>query len=422
MSSTSLIAFLEKLDVEMSKKSKAYRKYTSDIKPHTFYLSKKGLKNQVNYQLQRDGIEIKAAEINKVITKYFNNLKAAFTGKTYGVIVHNMKITSVSFTVTISPEEDHKEFFTHQDSFRLLHALISNSKRQFNTSMKKLYKDQGKGFNEQAFLDIGHDKNSAVWDNRVSDALLEHGEPLTGAQTDIKEVVALFKLIKDDKTDSVKVSLESAGGNRSHGAKVLKKKKKKFQETLRKALQKLDAVNLDGSDSLVEKKRKLVLIKTLKPFEGKKNIKTTKAPKLKPSKKTPKKNSLTRNIKTASAGIRAAKAIRRKKSSPTSQPLQMLVLINKELPKTVMDNMGPPRLENQTGRFARSVRAVDVVKTPQGFPSIGYTYQRDPYQVFEEGSSGAWADGHRDPRQLIDASIREIAAKMAIGRFYTRRV
>jgi len=32
-----------------------------------------------------------------------------------------------------------------------------------------------------------------------------------------------------------------------------------------------------------------------------------------------------------------------------------------------------------------------------------------------------WADSHRDPRQLIDASIREIAAEMAIGRFYTRR-
>ena len=97
-------------------------------------------------------------------------------------------------------------------------------------------------------------------------------------------------------------------------------------------------------------------------------------------------------------------------------------MINKELPKTVRDNMNEPRLVNRTGRFAASVRVTDIVQTPKGFPSIGYTYRRDPYQVFEEGSTGAWSNGQRDPRQLIDTSIREIATKMAIGRFYTRRV
>ena len=32
-----------------------------------------------------------------------------------------------------------------------------------------------------------------------------------------------------------------------------------------------------------------------------------------------------------------------------------------------------------------------------------------------------WASPERDPRQVIDRSIREIAAQFAIGRFYTRR-
>ena len=63
------------------------------------------------------------------------------------------------------------------------------------------------------------------------------------------------------------------------------------------------------------------------------------------------------------------------------------------------------------------------IKTPKGFPSVGYTYQRDPYQVFEEGmGSPPWANGNRDPRDLIDKSVREIAATMALGRFYTRRI
>ncbi len=100
----------------------------------------------------------------------------------------------------------------------------------------------------------------------------------------------------------------------------------------------------------------------------------------------------------------------------------LLGLLNQKLPQTVAKNMGPPRLENRTGRFAQSVRAVDVNVTPQGFPSIGYQYQKDPYGVYEKTSGTRFADVKRDPRTLIDASIREIAAQMAVGRIFTRRV
>ena len=100
----------------------------------------------------------------------------------------------------------------------------------------------------------------------------------------------------------------------------------------------------------------------------------------------------------------------------------MLALINDKLPETVRKNMGVPRLENQTGRFAQSVKMTDVIQTPQGFPSFGYTYRRDPYEVYETSSGSRFANTDRDPRNLIDASIREIAAGYALGRFYTRRV
>jgi hypothetical protein len=101
---------------------------------------------------------------------------------------------------------------------------------------------------------------------------------------------------------------------------------------------------------------------------------------------------------------------------------RLATLINQKLSDTVRKNMGPPGLENVTGRFANSVKVTDVSLTAKGYPSIGYTYQRDPYQVFEVGmGSPGWATSERDPRKLIDASIREIAAEMAIGRFYTRR-
>ena len=96
--------------------------------------------------------------------------------------------------------------------------------------------------------------------------------------------------------------------------------------------------------------------------------------------------------------------------------------INAKLPQTVADNMGAPALEYRTGTFAASVRVTDVVKTPKGFPSIGYTYQKGPYSVFESTSGSRFADVHRDPRVIIDKSIREIAAEMALGRLFTRRV
>jgi hypothetical protein len=98
---------------------------------------------------------------------------------------------------------------------------------------------------------------------------------------------------------------------------------------------------------------------------------------------------------------------------------KLLGAINANLSKTVQKNMGSPALNYRTGRFAESVRLTDISTTQRGFPSIGYTYQRFPYQTFEVG--GAQGTQARDPRKLIDRSIREVAAQLALGRFYTRR-
>jgi len=118
--------------------------------------------------------------------------------------------------------------------------------------------------------------------------------------------------------------------------------------------------------------------------------------------------------------LRTRKAKRRATDSAAARPLQMMAMINKELPQTVKANMDLPALENRTGRFAESVRVVDAVSTRQGFPSFGYTYQKNPYQTFEPGF--AQGSPERDPRALISRSIREIAVELAIGRLYTRRL
>jgi len=100
----------------------------------------------------------------------------------------------------------------------------------------------------------------------------------------------------------------------------------------------------------------------------------------------------------------------------------ILGVLNAKLPSRVLANMNPPALENRSGRFAASVKAVDMATTRQGFPSIGYTYRKDPYQVFESSSGTRFSSTDRDPRVLIDKSIREIMSQYLIGRLYTRRV
>ena len=113
----------------------------------------------------------------------------------------------------------------------------------------------------------------------------------------------------------------------------------------------------------------------------------------------------------------------KKEKGPSAKPFALMAEMNRQLPAVVAKNMGAPGLENQTGRFARSVRITDVAETTGGFPSFGYTYQKNPYQVYEQGKGRApWATAERDPRKLIDRSMREIAAQYAVGRFYTRRV
>ena len=127
-------------------------------------------------------------------------------------------------------------------------------------------------------------------------------------------------------------------------------------------------------------------------------------------------------IISGAAGVER-KSKNRVTRSMASKPLQLIGLLNNALPDTVRKNMQAPGLESRTGRFVESVEVTDITKTPQGYPSIGYTYAKNPYQVYEMGAgTSPWATPERDPRKLIDRSIREIAAQFAIGRFYTRRL
>lgn len=194
-------------------------------------------------------------------------------------------------------------------------------------------------------------------------------------------------------------------------------------ESAIKFLEGIDIANLQGSPTLVDDIESLVGhtivsgIKSGKVTTSKK-FKAPRATSSHKSTKAAKKQTQPKKKKNLTTPIRRANNSRQRRVA--SSPLALLALLNAKLPETVQKNMRSPKLVNRTGRFASSVRVTDITPTPKGFPSIGYTYDKFPYQTFEPGYVQGSVD--RDPRKLIDQSIREIAMQFAIGRFYTRRV
>lgn len=185
-----------------------------------------------------------------------------------------------------------------------------------------------------------------------------------------------------------------------------------FKEKTRKALQSFlqdtDWARQRGSDSPVQAIFK-DLSKAVRDSGGTSTIKQT------PSRRSGK----------SAATIRRGELANRIKDEKDAANFDtsLISLINAKLPPAVRANMGKDgALNNRTGRLSESVRLAGVERTPQGYPRLLYTYQRSPYDVFDPVLGALpWATPGRDPKILIDKSIRDIARDMAIGRFYTRR-
>ncbi len=291
------------------------------------------------------------------------------------------------------------------------------------------------------FFDAGHQKDAGVFerflDQKTQEIMAALDSKLEAeSQISNAELVSFLKtecdidleVKKVDNQDMIIIRIESASQNRSDGQKLglrsrdLKKKINAYLES------KGDLENLEGSDSLKTRKIKKARNEVMDPFR--------KVPGAIVSEKAKIKNIKSSSVLSVGAKVRAKntklntkvkvrKAAKQKQiaESPASTLLRMIAMINKKLPRVIRENMQQPALQNRTGRFADSVKVTEVVQTPKGYPSVGYTYRKNPYQVYEMGRGDErWATPERDPRKLIDRSIREIAAEMALGRLFTRRI
>ena len=291
------------------------------------------------------------------------------------------------------------------------------------------------------FIDVGHMKGSEIGKLRAlaardflngwicEDSACETAKnaAITALQDTVEWVYKEKKSFKGELEKNVKCQMESSRINK---ASMSKGEVAGLNNALFLAMGKVRTdkgwVYGKGSDSFFDMVEKTVLAKLMSGFGKNKNVKLS-GKKVKYKERT--SGSTTTKGTKRKVGAKKLTGPKYRKvpitrlRKPTDEdggasgafaPLQMIGLINKELPEAVENNMGRPRLESVTGRFARSTKITDIISTPQGFPSIGYTYQLSPYQTFEK-------DDDYDPRTLIDQSIRAIAMKFAMGRFYTRR-
>lgn len=175
-----------------------------------------------------------------------------------------------------------------------------------------------------------------------------------------------------------------------------------------------DLINLEGS-----KPAKEIVLDFIEDIvlRGKSSSVGSSTPtKVKPSKKTVNisKGTKTNTNKTTAKKTSVPKL--RNLSGQYTSVTNLELLIRKMLTATVIKNMERPNLENQTGRFARSVELKSISQRSNTL-QLFLTYMKYPYQTFEPG----FKQGHKgyDPRRLIDQSVREIATKLVKARLQT---
>lgn len=202
-----------------------------------------------------------------------------------------------------------------------------------------------------------------------------------------------------------------------------------FNERIKKALSKLqkegkfEAKRLKGSPQFTDRYKAAGIKQITKQFKKVKGLKisdTAIKKGLKDKKKTPVKTLTFGAGKTVRKGRKATSRATKQELNP-GNVVSLKELINAVLPNELLEQMQSPRLVNRTGRFRQSAEVLNVTMGKKGGLNIDYTYQKDPYQVFEPG--GRLYTRSRDPQGLIGGSIREIAQEL-VGKRYirTRRV
>tara|TARA_Y100000389_G_scaffold118736_1_gene115900 strand:- start:648 stop:2054 length:1407 start_codon:yes stop_codon:yes gene_type:complete len=468
VSTASLLAFLNKLDKEFERKTPKEKRLEYNLLTHTFTYDENTFLGEMESELQSRGIRLtsdRRTEIQRLAglfsTKLYTDVSTINQAAEAKSGITRLKGTSKSFsfvfTTDVRTGKTPNGWAQGQaDVFDKIKVSYSNAYRNFFFGIRRSLKEGtkaresfDKNYRFKKDLDTptkgrmghsGHAEGEGIVETMTREFFEKHASTVFNAKTgnvsteqellsDLDKMGIDLTFMRSTSDMTQNISLIGASGNILSGNQI-KKKLEAARNRIKKIINKPGMLNsiadLEGSDSLKTIKRKQTVSKVTKPFKKIAgvdvktediNIQHSTSTVSKKKKSKGKKGKSPSAVKVAGLSS-LSKGVKAKKS-PYSIA-SYIGIFNQQLPQAVARNMISPALQYQSGRFAASTRITDITQTAQGFPSIGYTYMRYPYETFEVGN--AQGSVERDPRKLIDKSIREIATQFAIGRFYTRRV
>lgn len=388
--------------------------------PHLYTVNRQTIISEALVQIGRTRDSITKQELEDLTnaaTKYCHRLHDAFMAER-NVGIQVFAKSKVNFYVIITADID---------AYRKIYQVRVSEKgglRKFTNDLHKIF-PESKKIHTVAF-DVGHKAGSSIAELTIQRALARFTNiPKATGQGSrvINRVISIairsYEKVPVDKSFFIEVKDESAVENQRKGREEEKQWIAETREALNQLIKKVDWPNQKGSRSAIEAAVS-ELLSTSKKAGAKVNGKIL--PKSSPS------NAKTKLVTkgASSKPVVVNQPLVGDVSLPTTQTRKdwssLIKIINAKLPEQVTKNMGEPGLVFRTGRFANSTKVASIETTREGYPSIVYDYQRDPYDVFDRVKGASpWNTPARDPKALVDRSVREIVQDLAVGRFYTRR-
>lgn len=389
--------------------------------PHVYSVNFDNIQAEILQQIKRKKASLSLNQktaLDTIIYEYIKALHDTFKFRSSKVFNYNVFGNDKSFYVVITSEGSSSDIYAKIAEIRK--DRLSTMRNKIVKLFPSVTKDA-----TRHLLEIGHMQGHGISEVRIQRALsrLNTITPRLPGTESIFSLVAKsfqynngstlkeFRMYVTDESIVGNTGLKSAGEN-------------KMLVTARQILDEFLANNVDwgnqkGSNSAVE-----IAISEL--------LRTAKKGGAKVTGNTSKRKSAGSTVASKATIKGKAKVAKTIKDTPIGDIdipaqsgmnwLSLLPIINAKLAPRVMSNMRSPALVNRTGTFANSAKVVNIEQTREGFPSFVFDYERNPYDVFDRTKGRSpWNTPERDPRALVDKSLREIVREMAIGRFYTRR-
>lgn len=402
--------------IETSEAIKQYRRQRSNRKSHVFSGNVHNFKASIYLGIQKQRArnwsptKLQDEKIDAVVTEHLLKLYTILASQSASKIFsyEMMKGSSASnFKAIVSGDGDVEG---HIQRIRDDAGI-----RKVSNVVKTVFGLENRGKIE---VDVGHMEGSTIADQFATEMLMRF-ESTGNIPVDTRAYEKLKVMIKYDPLAAklARVYVENQFGLINQGSTKEAEVSNLLQQALGDFVQK-EAPNLIRPRINKETNNFLDIAKKA----GAKTTKKLPVAKKQTSSKTKNIKSTNKISKVTAATFSVGGLVKATSASEQKNWSSLKNILNNKLPQQVAKNMGEPGLVYRTGRFANSAQVVSIQTTKSGSPSIVFDYQRDPYDVFDRTlGKSPWNTPARDPRALVDKSVREIAQEMAIGRFYTRR-